>query len=224
MAVAPQYDISIDGRGYLVDLTGFRRRTIPAQKEQRDTGGDVGENTLSDVGQWIRSQTDWSHGAGQEHYDLSDSDRRRFHTSKNVDIFTKGRLSMLKAIDTKETGANTNLYARVVNGTVFYFSDGTDLKYGDPNAAADPDYSSTTTPMGGTIEDWTSDGTSVYAAVGSAVKKATVSSTTTAATIGHSTDILKRAPRIKDLRMNVSKIEFAIERQIPTLVDQIRKI
>jgi len=184
MAVAPQYDISIDGRGYLVDLTGFRRRTIPAQKEQRDTGGDVGENTLSDVGQWIRSQTDWSHGAGQEHYDLSDSDRRRFHTSKNVDIFTKGRLSMLKAIDTKETGANTNLYARVVNGTVFYFSDGTDLKYGDPNAAADPDYSSTTTPMGGTIEDWTSDGTSVYAAVGSAVKKATVSSTTTAATIG----------------------------------------
>ena len=184
MAVSPQYDISIDGRGYLVDYSGFRRRTLPAQKEQRDMGSDVGENTLSNVGQWVRSQTDWSHGAGQEHYDLTDSDRRRFHTSKNIDVFTKGRMSMLKALDTKETGSNTNMYARVVNGTVFYFSDGTDLKYGDPNAAADPDYSSTTTPMGGTISDWTSDGSNVYAAVGTAVKKATVSSTTTASTVG----------------------------------------
>ena len=58
MAVTPQYDISIDGRGYLVDYNSYRRRTTPAQKEQRDTSEDVGENTLSNVGQWTRSQTD----------------------------------------------------------------------------------------------------------------------------------------------------------------------
>jgi len=182
MAVTPQYDISIDGRGYLVDYGSYRRRTIPAQKEQRDTSEDVGENTLSNVGQWTRSQTDWSHGAGQEHYDLADSDRRRFHTSKNIDIFTKGAVKMCKALDAKSSGTNSNLYARVVNGSVFYFSDGTSLEYGDPNASASPSFS--VTPMGGTIQDWTSDGTSVYATIGSAVKKATVSNTTTASTIG----------------------------------------
>lgn len=182
MAVTPQHDISIDGRGYLVDYSSYRRRTIPAQKEQRDTSEDVGENTLSNVGQWTRSQTDWSHGAGQEHYDLADSDRRRFHTSKNIDIFTKGAVKMCKALDAKSSGTNSNLYARVVNGSVFYFSDGTSLEYGNPNASASPGFS--VTPMGGTITDWTSDGTSVYATIGSAVKKATVSNTTTAATIG----------------------------------------
>mgnify|MGYP003675030591 CR=1 FL=1 len=182
MAVTPQYDISIDGRGYLVDYSAYRRRTVPAQKEQRDTSEDVGENTLSNVGQWTRSQTDWSHGAGQEHYDLADSDRLRFHTSKNIDIFTKGRLTMCKALEAKSSGTNSNLYARVVNGSVFYFSDGTSLEYGDPNASATPSFS--VTPMGGTIQDWTSDGTSVYATIGSAVKKGTVSNTTTASTIG----------------------------------------
>ena len=50
MAVSPQYDISINGRGYQVDYTNYRRRTVPAQKEQRDTSEDVGENTLSNVG------------------------------------------------------------------------------------------------------------------------------------------------------------------------------
>jgi hypothetical protein len=182
MAVTPRFDVSIDGRGYLVDIERYRRSTIPAQKEQRDTSSDVGEQTLSVVGQWVRSQTDWSYGAGQEHYDLSDSDRRRFHTSKNVDVFTKGHLQMCKAIEEKSNGSNSNLYARVVNGTVFYFSDGTDLKYGNPNASASPSF--TSTPMGGTITDWTSDGASVYATIGSAVKKGTVSNATTASTIG----------------------------------------
>ena len=183
MAVAPQFDVSIDGRGFLVDYTGFRRRTIPAMREQRDTSTDVGENTLSNVGQWVRSQTDWSLGAGQAHYDLADSDRRRFDTSKNIDVFTKGQMSLCKAVEQKATTSNANLYARVVNGTVFYFSDGTDLKYGDPDVDAGS-YSPAATPMGGTIQDWTSDGASVYATIGSAVKKATVSNTTTASTVG----------------------------------------
>ncbi len=183
MAVTPQYDISINGRPYLVDYSAYRRRTVPAQKEQRDTSEDVGENTLSNVGHWIRSQTDWSHGSGQEHYDLADSDRRRFHTSKNIDIFTKGRLVMCKALEAKAEGSNSNLYARLVNGDVFYYSDGSDLKYHtNPNGTAAPVF--VVTPMGGTITDWTSDGASVYATTGSAVKKGTVSNTTTASTVG----------------------------------------
>ena len=181
--VAGGFDVAVDGRKYLVDTAGYRRRTIPAQREQRDTSTDVGEHTLSSAGQWIRSQTDWSYGSGQRHYDIADADRRRFDTSANVDVFTEGQISLCKAIEQKATGSNSNLYARVVNGTVFYFSDGTDLKYGDPDVNAGA-YSPAATPMGGTIQDWTSDGASVYATIGSAVKKATVSNTTTASTVG----------------------------------------
>ena len=183
MAVAPRFDVSIDGREYLVDIERYRRSTVPAQKQQQDTSNDVGEQTLSNVGQWIRSQSDWSRGAGQEHYDLVDSDRRRFHTSKNVDVWTKGHLSICKALESKQAaGTNTNLYARIVNGSVFYFSDGSDMKYGNPDAA--PTITFSASAQGGTIKDWTSDGSQIYSVIGTAVKKVAVSSTSGASTIG----------------------------------------
>tara|TARA_B100001750_G_scaffold164019_1_gene132707 strand:- start:1553 stop:3406 length:1854 start_codon:yes stop_codon:yes gene_type:complete len=182
MAISPKFDISINGRGYMVDYTNYRRRTIPSQKEQRDTSEDVGENTLSNVGQWVRSQSDWSYGAGQEFYDLPDSDRRRFHTSKNIDIFTKGQLHMCKAIEEKSSGSNNNLYAKVVNGSIFYFSDGQNMKFGDPDTGS---YSPSSIDMDYAILDWTSDGTSIYCAQGAnGVRKATVSSTSGDSTIG----------------------------------------
>lgn len=184
MSTGHRFDVSIGGRGYLVDYSGYRRRTMPALKEQRDTSTDVGENTLSAAGQWVRSQTDWSHGAGQRHYDLVDSDRARFDTSKNVDVFTnKGELSILKAIESKSSGANTNVYARLVNAdkATFYFSDGSDMKYGDPSVSS-PSFSSSA--QGAAVSDWTSDGTSIYSAVGTATKKVAVSSTSAASTIG----------------------------------------
>ena len=183
MAVAPRFDVSIDCREYLVDIERYRRSTVPAQKQQQDTSDDVGEQTLSNVGQWIRSQSDWSRGAGQEHYDLVDSDRRRFHTSKNVDVWTKGHLSICKALESKQAaGTNTNLYARIVNGSVFYFSDGSDMKYGNPDAA--PTITFSASAQGGTIKDWTSDGSQIYSCIGTAVKKVAVSSTSGASTIG----------------------------------------
>ena len=183
MAVAPRFDVSIDGREYLVDIERYRRSTVPAQKQQQDTSDDVGEQTLSNVGQWIRSQSDWSRGAGQEHYDLVDSDRRRFHTSKNVDVWTKGHLSICKALESKQAaGTNTNLYARIVNGSVFYFSDGSDMKYGNPDAA--PTITFSASAQGGTIKDWTSDGSQIYSCIGTAVKKVAVSSTSGASTSG----------------------------------------
>lgn len=181
MSHGHRFDVAINGAEYLVDYGQYRRRTVPAQREQRDMSTDVGEHTLSTAGQWVRSETDWSHGAGQTVYDAADSDRARFSSSKNIDVFTKGQISLCKAIETKSTGTNSNLYARTVNGTVFYFSDGQYLKYGSPDAAS-PTFSSS--DQGAAITDWTSDGTSLYSATGSAVVKATVSSTTAGATIG----------------------------------------
>ena len=183
MAAGDGFDVIIDGRGYMVDHTAYRRRTVPSQKEQRDTSTDVGEQTLSVAGQWVRSQTDWVHGAGQEHYDFPDSDRARFLSSKNVDVFSaKGEVSITREPEAKITGTNSNLYARLVNGSVFYFSDGNSLKFGDPDVAS---YSPSAIDMDYAILDWTSDGTSLYAAQGAnGVRKATVSATTGDTTVG----------------------------------------
>jgi hypothetical protein len=183
MAAGDGFDVIIDGRGYMVDYTQYRRRTIPSQREQRDTSTDVGEQTLSIAGQWVRSQTDWVHGAGQDHYDFPDSDRTRFLSSKNVDVFTtKGEISITREPEAKITGSNSNLYARLVNGSVFYFSDGNSLKFGNPDVAS---YSPSAIDMNYAILDWTSDGTSVYAAQGAnGVRKATVSATTGDTTVG----------------------------------------
>ena len=183
MAYSQAFDVAINGNTYLIDYDNYRRRTVAAQREQRDTSADVGEQTLSSAGQWVRSITDWSRGAGQTHYDLVDSDRARFSSSKNIDIFTKGQISLCKALESKQSaGSGTNMYAGLVNGSVFYFSDGQYLKYGNPDAAPDITFSSS--DQGAAVTDWTSDGTDMFATTGSAVKKVNVSSTGAASTIG----------------------------------------
>ena len=74
---AESLPVELDGVAYLVDTRQYSRTTVPALREQRDTSKEPGENTLDTTGAWVRSQTDWSLGAGQEHFDLDDSDRRR---------------------------------------------------------------------------------------------------------------------------------------------------
>jgi len=136
-------------------------------REQRDTSGEAGENALDTSGAWTRSQTDWSYGAGQTHFDLADSDRRRFNTSVGVDVWTKGEASLLPIT---ETGANTPTFTtgdiiteRVTNaaGTEYlYVANGTSLYLSSNPAAASPTW--TTITVGGTTTSITSDGTNVY--------------------------------------------------------------
>ena len=66
--------VEVDGTQFLIDTRQYRRTTVPALREQRDTSKEPGENTLDTSGAWTRSQTDWSFGAGQTHFDLDDSD------------------------------------------------------------------------------------------------------------------------------------------------------
>ena len=73
---AESLPVELDGVSYLVDPRQYGRTTVPALREQRDTSGEAGENALDTSGAWTRSQTDWSYGAGQTHFDLADSDRR----------------------------------------------------------------------------------------------------------------------------------------------------
>ena len=49
-------------RAYNIEVDQYRRTTIPTLREQRDTSDEPGEQSI-DNQFWLRSQTDWSHGA-----------------------------------------------------------------------------------------------------------------------------------------------------------------
>jgi hypothetical protein len=166
--------VELDGVSYLVDARQYGRTTVPALREQRDTSGEAGENALDTSGAWTRSQTDWTYGAGQTHFDLADSDRRRFNTSVGVDVWTKGEIALLPIT---ETGGSTPSFTtgdiitqRVVNaaGTEYlYVANGTSLYLSSNAAAASPTW--TTITVGGTTTSITSDGTNVYLGFGGVI-------------------------------------------------------
>ena len=115
MAFNSEYlPVELDSVSYEIDTTEYTRTTVPALREQRDTSKEPGENALDTSGAWTRSQTDWSYGAGQTHFDLDDSDRRRFHTSSGIDPWTKGQITLLPITEQKKSAASNNQLVRRV--------------------------------------------------------------------------------------------------------------
>ena len=128
MASGDYLPVQLDGTAFLVDTREYSRTTVPALREQRDNSAEAGENALDTSGAWTRSQTDWSYGAGQTHFDLDDSDRRRFSTSAGIDPWTKGQITLLNSTEQKVSVADTDLNLEAViddvSGNTFaYYSD-----------------------------------------------------------------------------------------------------
>ena len=179
--------VELDGVSYLVDTTQYARTTVPALREQRDNSKEPGENTLDTTGAWIRSQTDWSLGAGQEHFDLDDSDRKRFKSSSGVDPWTKGELSLLPITEEKLNQTDTNLKVHRI-GTYLYMAYGSVLAWVSNATTASftisgsnsIDFSTSTPSRSGNITDFHSDGTYVYVAFGNSDKiaRCSINSTT----------------------------------------------
>tara|TARA_B100000902_G_scaffold356151_1_gene369583 strand:- start:6054 stop:7952 length:1899 start_codon:yes stop_codon:yes gene_type:complete len=179
--------VELDGVSYLVDTTQYARTTVPALREQRDNSKEPGENTLDTTGAWVRSQTDWSLGAGQEHFDLDDSDRRRFKSSSGVNPWTKGELSLLPITEEKLNQTGTNLKVHRI-GTYLYMAYGSVLAWvSDATTASftisgsnSINFSTSTPSRSGDITDFHSDGTYVYVAFGNSDKiaRCAINSTT----------------------------------------------
>ena len=106
------------------DQNRISRITTTYQKERIDQGSSAGENSLSNW--WLRSATSWHHGAGERYYDASDSDLYRFYDSTNIDVWTPGELTLLKATTNLTTASVSNPVT--VSGGTFYIQ-GTALKF-----------------------------------------------------------------------------------------------
>jgi hypothetical protein len=93
-------DVAIGGVGFLLansQQTPYGRATAPYRKEQFDSAQEAGEQTLDFW--WLRSQSSFHGGAGLLYFEQPGGDdetnRIRFDASKNVDVWTPGKVTKL---------------------------------------------------------------------------------------------------------------------------------
>lgn len=113
------------------DQNRISRITTTYQKERIDQGSSAGENSLSNW--WLRSATSWHKGAGERYYDATDSDLYRFYESSNIDVWTPGQLTLLKATTSLST-ASVSSPVTVDNGT--FYLEGSTLKFYNQTTSA----------------------------------------------------------------------------------------
>ncbi len=106
------YDVAVGGLPFFYSISDERpyiRQTAPFRKEQSDIGAEPGEQSLT--GWWLRSQSSFHNGTGIKFYDPSAGEavNYRFADSDNVDIWTKGQVTLLKETAAM-TGVTTGVY------------------------------------------------------------------------------------------------------------------
>lgn len=153
------FPVAINGRPYMIDMASnqFNRQFDARVRDSVDQSTEPGESAINPQGLWRRSQSSWHYGAGQLYSDTSDAEAFRFHTSKGVDVWTKGRLSLLKDTTKVYSSANSNLYATTASDRL-YGSDGQTVRF-------TTDFTSVTTVTGtaaSNIYSITSDGYNVF--------------------------------------------------------------
>ena len=175
MASGDYLPVQLDGTSFLVDTRQYARTTVPALREQRDNSAEAGENALDTSGAWTRSQTDWSYGAGQTHFDLGDSDRRRFASSTGIDPWTKGEITLLPITEEKLNATTSNLLVQRM-GTYLYATHAETAEFTTSATPTSPTWTNFVARATHQIADITSDGTNIYFAFGSgaAIAKATL--------------------------------------------------
>ena len=108
------YDVALGGLPFIYaisDARPYTRQTAPFRKDQFDNGAEPGEQSLT--GWWLRSQSSFHGGEGIRFYDPSAGETvaHRFTDSKNVDVWTKGQVTLLKSVE------NTHVTTGPVVGT-----------------------------------------------------------------------------------------------------------
>jgi hypothetical protein len=106
------YDVAVGGLPFFYAISDARpyiRQTAPFRKEQSDIGTEPGEQSLT--GFWLRSQSSFHNGTGIKFYDPSAGEtvNYRFADSDNVDVWTKGQVTLLKETAAM-TGVTTGVY------------------------------------------------------------------------------------------------------------------
>jgi len=118
------YDFALGEHAFLNAISGktpYRRGLAEIRKQQYDTSTNPGEQSLD--GYWLRSQQDFTGGAGITFMEPSNDEfqMKRFVSSLGVDPWTRGKLTLLKtATSTRTLSTNISEAVSVTNGSNNY--------------------------------------------------------------------------------------------------------
>jgi hypothetical protein len=173
------YDVAVGGLPFFYAISDARpyiRQTAPFRKEQSDIGAEPGEQSLT--GFWLRSQSSFHNGTGIKFYDPSAGEtvNYRFADSDNVDVWTKGQVTLLK--ETTNT-VSTGIYKLIsgVSGTtdvaISYIPGSTTLKDIINDASTLTTYATTASA----IVDVVTNGTTLFVANATRIYYQTIGAT-----------------------------------------------
>jgi hypothetical protein len=125
--VPARFHCALAGRGYMLDIESgeYQHRSIALLKGQLSTDQDeTGESSINPEGAWRRATDSWHLGAGQTHRDDIDSISQQYRSSKGIDPWTRGQLSLLH--DTTQAHADVSTTTMPLASTdayVYWVSD-----------------------------------------------------------------------------------------------------
>ena len=153
------FPVAIAGRPYMLDLKSgrFGRAFEQRLRDSQDGANIPGESAINPQGLWRRGQVSWHKGSAQKYGDTAEGVDTRFSSSKNIDPWVKGQLSMLKTTSQVLSSASTNLFM-VVAGDRLYVADNQTLKYTTDLST----FSTVTGTPAAAINGLTTDGYTVY--------------------------------------------------------------
>ena len=174
------YDVALGGMPFIYAVSDARpyiRQTAPYKKEQFDNNQEPGEQSLT--GWWIRSQSSFHSGTGIKFYDPSggETTAHRFADSSNVDVFTKGQVTLLK--ETTNTTTSTGIYKLLSNVSsstdvvTAYIPGSTTIKDITTTGSTNSTYATTASA----IVDVVSNGTTLFIANATRIFYQTIGST-----------------------------------------------
>lgn len=159
------FPVAIDGRPFLIDQRAgtFARGFEPRVRDSVDQSTAPGEAAINPQGLWRRGETSWHYGAGQKYADTADAQDYRFYSSKGVNPWTKGQLTLLNDTKVSLASSATTSHMVVQDGRVYASLNG-DIKYTTDPYASSPTWSDCTGEPGGTCAAMATDGSRIFLA------------------------------------------------------------
>jgi hypothetical protein len=124
------YPVAINGRPYMIDTKSndFGRQFDARVRDSVDQSAEPGESAINPQGLWRRSQSSWHYGAGQTYSDTADAEAYRFRSSKGVNVWNRGEITLLPATTNAYSSVESNLYMTTA-GSRIYGSEGQLVRY-----------------------------------------------------------------------------------------------
>jgi hypothetical protein len=153
------YPVAINGRPYMLDTksNNFGRQFDARVRDSVDQSAEPGESAINPQGLWRRSQSSWHYGAGQTYSDTADAEAYRFRSSKGVNVWNRGEISLLPATTQAYASASSNLYMATADNRI-YGTEGQTVRYTTDWST----FTTVTSTAASNIVSITSDGYNVF--------------------------------------------------------------